>query len=651
MSYSLEQEEQTPETTTPDNALGLPAHVLRVMDALKRLGVPAREIEPGWWRAYCPRHENDDAAYLDVKVGDQGQVHLRCRGGNSHGRKCKTHDLIGSLKLKLADLWPETPPEPVRGELAWEPVTPDTPCNVCGGENWCSRLEDGTRELCRRAKESIDGRQGREKKDSSGKPYWTYRNAKGKAPEMFHRGFENRPIKSRLSDKHLADLRKSGLSDKVINAGNFHTQHSPRVTELLGWKESNDSLGNVLIIPYRDALGNFTGYFRGKPDNPRKDKDGKAIKYEAPLGQPPRAYIPAGTVATLKDPTARLIITEGEKKAAKADQEGFPCIGLSGVWSWQKRRPEDPTGQKYGERELIDDLDAIPWKDRSVVIAFDSDAATNDNVLWAEWHLAQVLQARGAVVRIVRLPEGPAGEDGKPAKVGLDDYLVAHGLEGFQKLILEAGLPEDPRYTSPKGHLTDWGNAQRLVEEHGRDLRFCHVWQKWLVWDGARWQIDQTGEAVRRAKQTVARLFKEAANRVSRLQEELDGLKEKDSRREVLEAELGEAEAVKKHAKKSESTARLQAMLVSAQSEPGVPVNPDDLDTDPWLLNVQNGTIDLRTGELRLHRREDLITKLAPVEYDRAADCPVWKGFLGKIMGGNEELIAFLVNGRFKTGH
>src|SRR5262249_33513101 len=146
-----------------------------------------------------------------------------------------------------------------------------------------------------------------------------------------------------------------------------------------------------------------------------------------------RAYFPPGTIAALKDPSAPLVITEGEKKSAKADQEGFPCIGLSGVYGWQKRRPTDSAGKKYGERELIDDLAAITWEDRPVVIVFDSDAATNEDVLWAEWHLAQALIARGALVRVVRLPQGPAGEDGKPAKVGLDDYLVAHGPDALRR--------------------------------------------------------------------------------------------------------------------------------------------------------------------------------------------------------------------------
>src|SRR5206468_11054248 len=79
-----------------------------------------------------------------------------------------------------------------------------------------------------------------------------------------------------------------------------------------------------------------------------------------------------------------------------------------------------------------------------------------------------------------------------------------------------------------------------------------------------------------------------------------------------------------------------------ARSEPGIPVTPDELDRDPWLFNVRNGTLNLRTGNLRPHRREDLITKLAPVAYDLAAKCPRWDRFLNQIFAGDRALITFL---------
>ncbi|KKL83177.1 hypothetical protein LCGC14_1977380 [marine sediment metagenome] len=100
--------------------------------------------------------------------------------------------------------------------------------------------------------------------------------------------------------------------------------------------------------------------------------------------------------------------------------------------------------------------------------------------------------------------------------------------------------------------------------------------------------------------------------------------------------------ALADHAKRTESEARIAAMIALAASEPGIPVRPAELDADPWLLNVQNGTLDLRTGTLRVHEGADLITKLAPVNYDPAAECPLWLAFLDRIMEGKASLIEFL---------
>jgi putative DNA primase/helicase len=79
------------------------------------------------------------------------------------------------------------------------------------------------------------------------------------------------------------------------------------------------------------------------------------------------------------------------------------------------------------------------------------------------------------------------------------------------------------------------------------------------------------------------------------------------------------------HAERSEAEARIRAMITLAESEREVAIEPNQLDIDPYLLTCSNGTIDLRTGTLRPHRREDLITKLAPVEYDPDARLDVWE--------------------------
>ena len=105
---------------------------------------------------------------------------------------------------------------------------------------------------------------------------------------------------------------------------------------------------------------------------------------------------------------------------------------------------------------------------------------------------------------------------------------------------------------------------------------------------------------------------------------------------EVQRKALGE------HARKSESESRIKAAIELAKSEPGVPVLPDQLDVDPWLLNATNGTVDLRSGKLRPHCREDLITKLAPVAYIPDATLTQWDDFLADTTNADTDLIGFL---------
>jgi putative DNA primase/helicase len=165
---------------------------------------------------------------------------------------------------------------------------------------------------------------------------------------------------------------------------------------------------------------------------------------------------------------------------------------------------------------------------------------------------------------------------------------------------------------------SDYGNAERLVDQHGNDLRYSSG-LGWLVWDGQRWQSDADGEAMRRIKQTVRSMW-----------EELPGI------------EREERDAFYRFLVRSESAPRLKAALELAASERPVVVSPAALDADPWLFNVANGTIDLQTGELRPHRRADLITKLSPVHYRPEADSLLWRAFLDRVTAGDPELEAFL---------
>ena len=112
--------------------------------------------------------------------------------------------------------------------------------------------------------------------------------------------------------------------------------------------------------------------------------------------------------------------------------------------------------------------------------------------------------------------------------------------------------------------------------------------------------------------------------------------------REAAAAGDDERKALGQYALKVEADLKQKAFISMARSEPGIPVLPEYLDRDPWRFNVMNGTLDLRTGKLHPHRREDLITKLALVEYDPDAECPTWWKFLKRIFQDNFRLIEYV---------
>jgi len=171
--------------------------------------------------------------------------------------------------------------------------------------------------------------------------------------------------------------------------------------------------------------------------------------------------------------------------------------------------------------------------------------------------------------------------------------------------------------------FSDGWRAKQLVKNHGRDLRYCSQWNQWLIWDGKRWAIDRTLEIMRRAKSVTVKLLREAAN--------------------CLESgdDVG-AKMLRIQAKNADTRAKYDAMISLARSEPGIPILPESLDTDPWRLTVLNGTVDLQKGDLVSHHREHLITKLAPVFYDENAKCPLWLSAMDRWMDGKQEIIDFI---------
>jgi putative DNA primase/helicase len=208
---------------------------------------------------------------------------------------------------------------------------------------------------------------------------------------------------------------------------------------------------------------------------------------------------------------------------------------------------------------------------------------------------------------------------------------------------------------------TDIRNAERLLELHAVDLRHVGTWGKWLVWDGARWALDETGGTLERAKATARTMADETAEQVSEAKAEVERIdpewlslnkRERKSRASTFddakkssvaraEADLAVATLRSKWAKQSQMAARLDAMIDVAKSDPKVAITHTMLDADPLLFNVSNGTINLQAGQIRPHRREDLITKLAPIAYDETGPRERFEKFMREVCCGDDALVAF----------
>jgi hypothetical protein len=224
-----------------------------------------------------------------------------------------------------------------------------------------------------------------------------------------------------LHPEALEDLRHSGLSNATIAAARLHTAAPGDLPRLLSVRLV-DQVRHVLVFPYDTTpsgipVPHADAFMRCKLFPPVNDGQGHTIRYYQRAGTPPRLYVPAQARAVLMNPTVALVVTEGEKKALKGNQEGLPSVAVGGLWSWQSQgRP-------------IPDLDRIDWVDRETVIAPDSDVWIRPDLLQPVFALGKELEERGARVAVLKLPA--AGDGGK---TGLDTYLCTHACDELETL-------------------------------------------------------------------------------------------------------------------------------------------------------------------------------------------------------------------------
>ncbi len=408
-----------------------------------------------------------------------------------------------------------------------------------------------------------------------------------------------------LLPQHRALIEASAIAPEVAEARGYQSISDPQRLAALGFAASQ-CITPALLIPVRNAAGDVLTH-QSRPDAPRVDAKGKALKYETPARSKLAIDVPPGARSDIGDPSVPLYITEGARKADSAVSRGLCCIALLGVWNWRGTNAQ-------GGLTALPDWESIAFKGRDaagravarkVYIVFDSDVTEKDGVQKSLARLKPFLENRAARVKVIYLPAAPDGE-----KVGLDDFFAGGGT--VEELLSHASselraapakMPELEALNISSFALNDIGNGQRFAAQHAAHLRFCSVWDKWAIFSGGCWQPDEHGAAEERAKQTSLEIAVEAAREA-----------DDDKRARLL-----------KHAATLTKRAARETMLKDAASVPGMSITPEQFDTDLHLFNVANGTLHLPLRELRPHNPDDLLTHQSPVRFDSGAQCPIWR--------------------------
>jgi len=201
-----------------------------------------------------------------------------------------------------------------------------------------------------------------------------------------------------LAPEHLADLRKSTLTDDMIRGQYIRSVPPAMIRPLLGF--DNPEIRSALVFPFRSPHGGFMNHVRVKIFPSLTDEDGHGIKYLQPKRSGVRLYFVHRCLDRVLHSDEPLWITEGEKKACCLAQLGYAAIGITGVENWHVK----------GTCVLLPDFDEIPLVGRVIELLPDTDFQTNPDVERAIRSFAFALAARGARpgVRLLPLEKGPS---------------------------------------------------------------------------------------------------------------------------------------------------------------------------------------------------------------------------------------------------
>jgi len=188
----------------------------------------------------------------------------------------------------------------------------------------------------------------------------------------------------------------------------------------------------------------------------------------------------------------------------------------------------------------------------------------------------------------------------------------------------------DPESPLVSAEHTEMGDADRFISVNQQRARYSPEQERHYAYDGKVWV---NGKAL------WARFAQETALATMAAAEAMPGVLPVPDGQQATPEQKAKLAAIE-HATKLQSRYKLTAMAELAA--PRLPIEVEQLDANPWLFNVDNGTLDLKTGTLRPHSPDDYLTHLAPVAFDPEAQCPTWDAFIERITDGDRELATYL---------
>ncbi|MFC9739173.1 phage/plasmid primase, P4 family [Streptomyces noursei] len=321
------------------------------------------------------------------------------------------------------------------------------------------------------------------------------------------------------------------------------------------------------------------------------------------------------------------LVTEGPGDALTACAVGYDAVAVRGA-------------SLAGSPDLAAEL-AAGLKGSQVIVAGDNDAAGQGFTQ----RLAEGLAAHGVAVYVLTVPH--AGED-------LTDWRARdpHGFPFALHHAVKAARPaldsDGAKAEAVSAELTDRTGADMVSSDQGReaarilaglinrygesDAMNAHALVAWsngrikyapglgyYVWNGRTWERSEV-----KVRQEIHRMGAAL----------------------VLAGETAKARGFT-------MTTRIDALMTELRSVPTVHVDAFDFDNRPDLLAFRNGTVDLRTGRMRPHDKDDMLTYCLDLDFNPRAECPRWEQFLVEIFPGNPDLPGYLQRliGYGVTGH